>query len=423
MADKAVTTNARFIGIRHRIKMSAENEARPTQVVILKSDSRVTLELATEMDEVDFVLNRFPVKFRPVTDKDKLDKFLPHQIKWRRLKKTETPDDFFKNLLRQEGRDWYLATQVPCEFDGLKTDDTVAMVLGGSGDNLAYALSEEAAKIGASLLRLPPAMLCENRKEDKEQDALNLALLAQSRPGLFYPFKPRDRSIILVRECLRARIDAMKARIACEQQLRTRFIGATLRNAGLTMEGNIEDAFNQFKASDVIFKNLLVEENAREKELIKAVQATDIYQRIFEPLEGCGPMISARLISSIIDIKRFATTANLKAFCGVHLKDGEFCRKRHGQVANWHNDARGALYLLTDQFNRRPNSTWGQKLRENKTKLRVVHPETIEVDGKKRYSDAHIHKMALWRTATQFVVWLHKEWWKLETANGNGNGH
>jgi hypothetical protein len=35
-------------------------------------------------------------------------------------------------------------------------------------------------------------------------------------------------------------------------------------------------------------------------------------------------------------------------------------------------------------------------------------------EGKKRYTDGHIHKMALWRTATQFVRWLFRQWWALE---------
>ena len=57
---------------------------------------------------------------------------------------------------------------------------------------------------------------------------------------------------------------------------------------------------------------------------------------------------------------------------------------------------------------------WGKKLREYKVKLREKHPEVVEVGGKKRYTDGHIHKMALWRTITKFAEWLYNEWWKLE---------
>lgn len=85
------------------------------------------------------------------------------------------------------------------------------------------------------------------------------------------------------------------------------------------------------------------------------------------------------------------------------------------------------MYLLVEQFNRRPDSVWGQKLRENKIKLRAAHPDVMCKDcgctwddcvaqksHTRRYTDGHIHKMALWRTATKFAEWLYKAWWKLE---------
>jgi hypothetical protein len=56
----------RVIGIRHRVKKTAEGEARPTQVVILENGEPKTLELETETDELDFVLGRFPTSFRKV---------------------------------------------------------------------------------------------------------------------------------------------------------------------------------------------------------------------------------------------------------------------------------------------------------------------------------------------------------------------
>jgi hypothetical protein len=113
---------------------------------------------------------------------------------------------------------------------------------------------------------------------------------------------------------------------------------------------------------------------------------------------------------------------NLKAFMGVHLmSDGTFPRKRRGQVANWHGDARQALYLLMDQFFKRPESEWGKRLRDEMALFRKKHPVVVLVEnaeGKKvkKYNDLHIRKMAMWRTATKFVEWLYGEWLKLEPA-------
>lgn len=123
----------------------------------------------------------------------------------------------------------------------------------------------------------------------------------------------------------------------------------------------------------------------------------DIYKELFEPIAGVGPMIASRLITAIGDIRRFETDAKLKAFCGVHvLSDGRFPRRRRRETSNWHPHARQALYLLGNQFNRRPNSIWGRKLREYKEKLREKHPGVEIMDGKKKYTDVHIHKMAAW---------------------------
>jgi transposase len=208
----------------------------------------------------------------------------------------------------------------------------------------------------------------------------------------------------------------MKARIACEQRLRRQLIGKVFcQQDGLYPEGSIEVMFDQAKANDTILQSLLAEEKRREKELLKATEALDVYNALFKPIEGCGYLIAARIIAAVIDIRRFKSSAQLKAFCGVHvLADGQLPRRRHGQVANWNPTTRQALYLLAEQFNRRPNSIWGKKLLTIKEKIRQVHPKVEMVNGKRCYSKGHIHKMALWRTVTKFVEWLWREWWRLE---------
>jgi hypothetical protein len=213
------------------------------------------------------------------------------------------------------------------------------------------------------------------------------------------------------------RVDAMKARIACVQRLHQRVIGEIFCSEGGPFpEGSFDKAFEARKANDTVLKALFAEEKARKKELSEALEGLAVYRRLFEPIDGCGPAIASRIISAIIEIRRFETAAKLKAFCSVHvLHDGKFARRRKGQVSNWHPDARQALFLLGDQFNRRPDSVWGKKLREYKTKLRDKHPEVVVgEDGKKRYTNGHIHKMAMWRTLTKFVEWLFREWWRLE---------
>lgn len=349
--------NSRIISIRHRVKATAEGEARPTEVVILEGGEVETFSLKTEGDELDFVRT------------------------------------------------------------GLKENDAIGMVLGGSGDSLAYALSRTGEAIGAKVFRIPAFQLKkERRKVEKDNDAELIARLLFTKKHLFYEVRARDRALIQVSECYRARQEAMKARIACEQRLRTGFIGKMFRTPdGPYPEGAIEDLFDKEKASNVILAGLEKEEKARESDLTKALSKLDVFTSIFDGVEGCGMSVSAGIITAIGDIRRFETKAKFKAFLGVHvMSDGAFPRRRRNQTSNWNPSGRQSLYLFGEQMNRRPSSVWGLKLREYKVKLRTAHPEVLEVGGKKRYTDGHIHKMALWRTITKFAEWLYDEWWKLE---------
>lgn len=515
---------ARYIGIRHRTKKTAKGDARPTQVVIIDGDETTGIELETETDELDFVLDRYPTAWRNSGPEEDLSIFLT------------------RHVLPVKGSD---EKKVPAAFEGLKAGDIVAMSLGGSGDRFASALSRRGEKIGATVIRIPPSDLKAARGEEpKDKDAEVLARLALENRALFYTTTARERQIIMVRESLQQMVDAMKARIACEQRLRQRLIGKIFCNPeGLYPEGAIEDEFDAEKARDTILQALLKEEAGREKELKKALEGLDIYTELFQPVEGVGPRIAARLIAAIMDIRRFEvkpdqsvledvnrrieialqegdyyadkptvaalhdgdtafeekynglervgqvarwqrengraekaaklqqaidamkerhrlyrvalmrSKAKLRMFCGVAVdENGQFLRRRAGSVANWHPDARQALFILADQFNRRPQSYWGQRLLAYKEKLRTTHPVVIcaacdapweecpeqnkpkgrrkevkpvatEADAAepivmkqrhvRRYTDGHIHKMALWRTVSKFLEWLCIEWMRL----------
>lgn len=422
----------RYVGIRPRVKVTADNEARPTQVAIHgPGDEKVSYELASEQDELDFVLGHYPTGFRKVTSGEDISMFLEHHI--------ERDDD--GNPLK-----------VPAGFDGLKSGDLVSMVMGGSGDYLAFALSRKGEDIGARVGRITPFLLKSFRGEGvKDDDAKFLANLIRDKQNLFTPVYVRDRAIVNVRERQRQRIDIMKARIGCEQRLRQRFIGEVFCTPnGLFPQGAIEKEFDQKKANDVVLQNLKKEEAAANRELLKAVEATDVWKQVFSQVEGLGPAIAARLISVIQDIRRFENAGKLKKYLGAHVgEDGKFPRRRKGEVALWSNEGRGALFLLADQFNRRPDSLWGQKFLAIKAvysaryphphlafkhndveKSVVLEPGTfekkgtkyivsvegaqIEVSGKMRYFKGHIHKMASKTVSTQFVEWLFAEWWKLE---------
>ena len=363
----------RYIGIQHRVKTTAAGEGHPTRVAIIEGEKTTTKELKEEADELSFILS-------------------------------------------------------------LQKDDIVGMILGGSGDYLAYAAHAKAKEVGAYVYRLPTYMLKVRREatlapdaqsaKQKDDDHVVLAQLVAAEPELFYPLAETDASLIMVRVAWRNLWEAMQARMAAEQRFRQNFIGRTFTALdGLYPDGGLEQAFKLAKSNAPILAALNAEEAELEKALKRALAKTTVYNELFIPLPGVGPKIAGRIVSAIIDVRRFRTAPKLKAFMGVHvLADGSFPRQRRGQVANWHGDARQALFLLGDQFNRRPESHWGQYLREMKRRLRVKHPQPVMItrgtEEKPRlvkcYTDGHIHKMATWRTLTRFVEWLYSEWTALE---------
>lgn len=390
----------RIIGIQHRVKKSVEGEARPTIAAIRSLDGEMkTVELESEQDELDFVLGRFPVRMRQVREGESLSDFLPHHVKATAAR-----------------------TLVPASYDGLSDGDTLAMSLGGSGRYLAYAASRVADEKGGRVIRVPPSVLSDEREArgfaaDKSQDAQLLVALAIEKPDVFYPVMLRDRVLIHAQLRYRFRMDAMKARIGCEQRLRQRYIGNIFTSPeGKYPEGAVEDEFAALKASDRILNALEAEEHAAIRELIEAIEPLPVFQQVFKPLEGMDVKIAARLIANVPDIRQFPTVHKFVAFCGVHvLDDGRFARRRNDERANWNNDCRSALYLFADQANFREDSVWGKKLREIKARIREKHPEpVVGENGKKRYTPGHTKKMAHWRFATIFARYIYKRWLAVE---------
>lgn len=95
----------------------------------------------------------------------------------------------------------------------------------------------------------------------------------------------------------------------------------------------------------------------------RQLKADPIYRSVFEPLPGFGPLIAARMIAAIMDIRRFKTRPCLTAYAGYHhFEDGSRARRREGQVSNWAQELKQAVYLWTQQTIKMPQSPWRARL-------------------------------------------------------------
>ena len=105
---------ARFIGIRHRVKRTADGEAKPTLVTIRHEDGEIRLKLEDEQAELDFVNNKFPVSWRPVNEGEDISGFAKHHLVYEKPAKGE------KKIKDPK------VVEVPDKYEGLQAGDTVA---------------------------------------------------------------------------------------------------------------------------------------------------------------------------------------------------------------------------------------------------------------------------------------------------------
>ena len=227
----------------------------------------------------------------------------------------------FRRSPRHVDREERVVTKVPASYAGLAAGDTVSFPLGGSGDNLAIAVSKKALAIGATVSRIPSFVLTANRPKDKEDDAENLALLARDRPELFYRIRPRDIDFIVLRVCQRALTDTMKDRIATEQRLLQRAEGMIFRDSpdGLVPEGDRRPFLPPRRR--IASSRAGGGREARERP--GRANALDIYRELFSPIEAWS-RIAARIIAGIGDIRRHGSKPKFGPLRAHVMRGGKY---------------------------------------------------------------------------------------------------
>lgn len=100
-----------------------------------------------------------------------------------------------------------------------------------------------------------------------------------------------------------------------------------------------------------------------EKKLKRLLKGNAIYRLVFDPIPGCGPLISGGIMAAVVDIRGFKTLPKLKAFAGYHhFADGSRTRRVAGRVSNWNPGLKQAVYLWTEATLKLPSSPWRAKL-------------------------------------------------------------
>ncbi len=380
-------------------------------------------------------------------------------------------------------------TVIDFTADGIRSGDIVLMVMGGSGAFFAFALSNMLEKLGSGGVYWIGSTifkrLCDEHRLDRSKlksideegkrteitfDHAALPKLFELLPSSFHLVTSRERDLILLKDVLGRRVEAMGARMACAQRVRQRMKKLVYCVQDAYPDGGVKVFIEQGIANDSILLIAEKEERGIEAELKKLLHSLPVW-KVFEPIEGVGELTAAPLIVAIGDINRFPSASQLKAFLGMHTlrADGEkfqkgespeignskFARRRQGQLSNWNQEGRQALYLISNQFMIwKKGSPWGLVAQEVKRRFLEKHPNpqvwvkdsegnvtqkidltpdackriqggweivssdgtVMAVKGVTKYNPAHINKMVVWRVMTKFVEWLYDAWKATESG-------
>lgn len=469
-------TALRFVGVRHRVKQTADGQARPTQVCIREYDATTgefidrRFDLKTEQDELDWLQGRAPSAWAWVPEDD--PRVLSGEILARHVLRDKNPKKHVGEV------------KIPLSYDGYQAGDCVALIRGGSGSTLAFALTRKGSMIGAQVQYLSPAVLhdyrvsvgaptvapavvgddgdeADNAKitaEEKLKDGDSI-LLAQllSDPAIrrehFRVIDARTQNEIILTQLHRQFRETQKAQIATGQRLRARLIGQIYCSPdGLYPEGAIEDIFEAAKANDAGYQALESLLADQERELTRVLELHPVWIHYLKAIEGVGTRIAIPLLANIGDINRFSNAGKLKAYVGAVpvLPDGtktprgyfgtepgaareqakadlSLMRRRKGVRTPANGDLRAALYQLSEQAMLwRPKSPIGLMVARFKAMIRLAHPveeQVVQSSGKvvRRFYPGHVNKSSRWHFIGAFVEDLYTNWKRLDAEGKLGN--
>jgi hypothetical protein len=125
--------------------------------------------------------------------------------------------------------------------------------------------------------------------------------------------------------------------------------------------------------------------------------------------------LAAQLLAQIDDIQKFATVSKLWRFSGYAVFDGKAEHGKIGEKSHYNRKLKSICYLIAEQFIRQQTPGYVDIYYEEKARQRELHPEIIkDENGKKRFTDAHIHKRAWRKMVKVFLQDLWVAWRAIE---------
>lgn len=182
-----------------------------------------------------------------------------------------------------------------------------------------------------------------------------------------------------------------------------------------------------------------------EKKLIKIIEPylkeIPVYNEFLIKIKGCAVRMSACVVASVQDIKRFQTVSKLWAYAGMHVINGKAARRKKGEKANWNSFLKTKLHVLADCLiklnfddekkplryrkfyddykNRMENRVSCHLTKEEHSKVPVVEKDPNADKPtvtwlKNGCTKGHTHNMAMRYVQKMFLQDLFMEWYRVE---------
>lgn len=229
-------------------------------------------------------------------------------------------------------------------FDKLKAGDEVFFPAGG----LSLPLAAQLARKGIIVNLISPSRL--HQENTSRQDLFSvLKKVAQDHPEYFNRWLPEESEILRLRavfeEWQRTMEQRKKVAIQAHQEFYKEVLTYPSKYQDLSTEV-LKRMTKERVESDPHYRWLKDRENQLQRRVRAVVSGMELYRQVFADLDGCGPLIAARIIVYVRNIERFPSWEQFATYCGFGLKDGRKQRKRRGEVLNYHPKLRSAIQYL-----------------------------------------------------------------------------
>jgi len=230
-------------------------------------------------------------------------------------------------------------------IDKLRPGDEIYLVSGGLSENLASLACKKGVKVGI----IAGAKVKAERKKGESVTEV-LKRLVEERPNEFNIWLPEEAEVLDITLLFNDWQKVMEERKATANRIRQSFYAQVLRTPEKYKHLDIDELKEIGKREieeDAHYQWLCQREREAEKMLMEAVKNSALYQKVFKDLDGCGPLIAARLIVYIRTIDRFRKWEALAKYCGFGLtKEGKKQRRRKKESLGYHPQLKSTILQL-----------------------------------------------------------------------------